>query len=72
MVSYPCSKCGHFSPFTAHYEQEVQSEPISGMTHVLIPTTFTRCGHEGVFRWTRKEFIGLCKLLGIKPKIKEA
>jgi len=72
MVTYRCSRCGQWSDFTPYYDEVVQSEKITCMTHVLIPTKFHKCGHMGVFRWDRKSFIQLCKLQGIKPKIKEA
>ena len=71
MVVFKCSVCHNWSSFTLHCEREVQSERISEMTHVLIPTTFQKCGHLGIFRWDRKSFIGLCKLQGITPNIKE-
>ena len=69
---YQCSVCNQWSEYTLLNEPVIEERP-SCMQHVHIPTQFHRCGHKGYFRWTKKEWIGLCKLQQwtVKIAIKE-
>ena len=70
MVVYRCSVCNQWSDFTTYFDEEVIDEGGTQMPHVHIPTLFHKCGHKGYFRWTKKEFIQLCQMYGIKHKIR--
>jgi hypothetical protein len=57
-MSHKCSVCHQWSDFRWIEDGKVIDDPVSSsmMPHIFIPTKFFKCGHIGVFRWTKKEW----------------
>ena len=70
MSTYPCSVCQLRGEFTMLEEPVIEEKP-SCMQHIHIPSFFSRCGHHGYFRWTKKSFVKLCKRKGWTYRVEE-